>query len=146
MSKMFTRKSRLITIEIAIKTDYDSDDYVKWFNDLDMCVQKVAWKPQKWFIYFDPLPSKDTNTTLLKLCKMIRALPPAIRKAWDQAAHREFYAGYEVGDEPFCFTEHLSVETLKAAIALNAGIGFALYPAQPTNQDGFSKEQLRCKP
>ncbi len=135
-----TKKSEFISVEIAIKTDFDSDAFVKWFEDQDNCVNKYSCDTHKWYIYFDPIPGKDADTTIKHLCEMIHALPPEVRKAWDDAAHREFFAGYHVGDEPFCFTEHLEVETLKAAVELDAGIGFALYPASLSDEDGLPED------
>ena len=137
-----TKKSEFISVEISIKTDFDSNVFVKWFEDLDNYVNKLPCDSHKWYIYFDPIPWGDVNTTIKKLCEMIHDLPPEVRKAWDDAAHREFFAGFRVGDEPFCFTEHLEIETLKAAIRLDAGIGFALYPAPPTNEDGLPEDML----
>ncbi len=125
------RKSEFISVEIAINTDFDSYDFVKYFEDKDNYVAKVESVSYKWYIYFAPIPSKDADTTILRLCKMVQRLPPNVRRDWDRAGDREFYAGYHVGGDPFCFTEHIKPKTLKAALDLNAGIGFALYPAPP---------------
>ena len=129
------RKTEFISVEIAIKTDFDSAAFVKWFEDQDNYVAKLECDSHKWYIYFAPIPNKDANTTILRLCEMIRALPPEVRYDWDRAGHREFFAGYHVGGDPFCFTEHLDQNTLKAALELNAGIGYALYPGPPSEGD-----------
>ncbi len=129
------RKTEFISVEIAIKTDFDSAAFVKWFEDQDNYVAKLECNSHRWYIYFAPIPSEDANTTILRLCEMIRTLPPEVRQDWDRAAHREFFAGYNVGGDPFCFTEHLDQSTLKAALELNAGIGYALYPAPPSEDD-----------
>lgn len=136
----FTRKSAFISVEIAIKSNHEPSSFVKWFECQDNFVNKIAWKPEKWYIYCDPIGGLDANSVILKLCQMIEDLPEEVRKDWDQAKEREFYAGYYGGDEPFCFTEHLKVETIEAALAVNAGIGFALYPAPPTDEEGFTED------
>ena len=123
----------MITDKIAIKTDYDSDAFVKWFEDHDNYVAKLECTTHRWYIYFAPIPRDDANTTILRLSEMIQEIPPDVRQDWDRAGHREFFAGYHVGGDPFCFTEHLDKITLKAALELNAGIGYALYPA-PTSE------------
>ncbi|MCB1225897.1 MAG: hypothetical protein KDK99_08825 [Verrucomicrobiales bacterium] len=128
-------KTEFISVEIAIKTDFESDAFVKWFEAQDNYVAKLECAPHKWYIYFAPIPSRDANTTIRKLCEMIRELPSDVRQDWDRAGHREFFAGYHVGGDPFCFTEHLDVETLEAAAELKAGIGYALYPAPPNDLD-----------
>jgi hypothetical protein len=125
------RKSEFISVEIAINTDFESEAFIEYFEGQNNFVAKVEFVSHKWYIYFAPMPSKDANTTILRLCEMIRGLPPDVRKDWDMAADREFFAGYHVGGDPLCFTEHLEPKTLKAALDLDAGIGFALYPAPP---------------
>lgn len=135
-----TRKSRFISVEIAIRTNLDSDAWVKWFEAQDHYVDKHAWDDPKWYIYFAPTQWKDANTTIKNLCEMIKNLPDEVREAWERAEHREFYAGYEIGDEPHCFAENIELETLEACIALGASIGYALYPAEPTNEDGLPAE------
>ncbi len=122
-------KSEFISVEIALKTDYESEAFVKWFEDQDNYVAKLPSDSHKWYIYFAPIPNKDANTTILQLCEMIHSLPFEVRGDWDRAGHREFFAGYHVGGDPFCFAEHIDIATLKAAVDVNAGIGYALYPA-----------------
>ena len=135
LDTMPKRKTKFISVEIAIKTDFDSSVFVKWFEDQDNYVAKLECDSHKWYIYFAPIPSKDANTTILRFSEMIRELPPEVRDCWDRAGHREFFAGYHVGGDPFCFAEHLDPDTLKAALDLNAGIGYALYPAPPSEID-----------
>lgn len=139
-----SRKSEFISVEIAITTDFDSDAYIKWFEAQDHFVAKVPAESHKWYIYFAPIPNHNANTTIFQLCEMIRNLPPEVREAWDRAARREFFAGYQVGDEPFCFAEHLEPDTLKAALDLKAGIGWALYPSPPSNEDEGPMEKPKA--
>ena len=124
------RKSEFICVEIGIHTNFDSDAFINYFEKMDY-VQKLESKSHKWYIYFQ-LPSKqNANSTILDLCGMIHRLPPEVRSDWDRSGVREFYAGYRVGDDPHCLEEHLDPQTLKAALEVNAGIGFAMYPAEP---------------
>lgn len=127
--------TEFISVEIAIKTEFESDAFVKWFEAQDNYVAKLECDTHKWYIYFAPIPSRDANTTIRRLCETIRELPSDVRQDWDRAGHREFFAGYHVGGDPLCFTEHLDVETLEAAAELKAGIGYALYPAPPHDLD-----------
>ena len=136
----FTRKSAFISVEMAIKTDHDSCAFVKWLEDRDNYVNKIEWKPEKWYIYSDPIGGRNANAVIRKLCRMIDDFPDDVRKDWDRAKHREFYAGYYAGDQPRCLEEHISLPTLKAALAVKASIGFALYPAFPTDKKGLPKE------
>lgn len=139
-TKEFTRKSAFISVEIAIKTNHESTAFVKWFRDQDNYVNKIEWNPEKWCIYCDPIGGRDANSVIRKLCKMIEKFPPEVRKDWDRAKHREFYAGYYGGDQPGCLDEHISFSTLQAAVAVKAAIGFAIYPAFPTDDEGFGED------
>lgn len=135
----FTRKSAFVSVEIAIKTNGESNAFVKWFEDQDNYVNKIEWNPEKWYIYCDPIGGRNANTVIRKLCKMIEKFPPEVRKDWDRAKHREFYAGYYGGDQPGAFEEHISLSTLQSAVSVKAAIGFAIYPASPTDDKGFDE-------
>ena len=137
-----TRKSKFISVEISIKTDSDAEAFVKWFEAQDNYVAKLPCDSHKWYIYFAPIPWKDADTTIRNLCAVIRELPSEVRKDWDEAGHREFYAGYHVGDELSNFAEYFDPETLRAASDVNAGIGFTLYHAPLTNEEGMPEELL----
>ncbi len=129
-------KSEFISVEIAIDTDYEAHDFVAYFERQDIYVAKMdSMGDHKWYIYFAPEAQENTNNTILDLCRQIEELPPEARRDWDMAAKREFFAGYHVGGDPHAFTEHLDPETLKRVLDLNAGIGYALYPAPPVDED-----------
>ncbi len=132
----FSKKSRFISVEIFIRTNADAVEFVKWFEDQDNYVCKVPSDSEKWYIYCDPISGSNADEVISNLCQMVEDFPKGVRQDWDQAERREFYAGYNVGDKPFCFTEDLHIDTLKSAIRVNAGIGYALYPAEPTDEDG----------
>lgn len=136
----FTKKSSFISVEIAIKTDHDSKAFVEWFEGMDNYVNKIEHEPEKWYIYCDPIHGASANEVILKLCEMIKGFPPKVRLDWDRATHREFYAGYYGGEQPGCFEEHISPATIEATTAVKAGIGFALYPAFPTDEEGFTED------
>ena len=120
-----------------METDCAYEDFVKWFTGQGEFVQVVPGDTHRAYIYFAPLPRGTAADTIRLLCEQIQALPDLPRQQWDAAGFREFYIGYDVGEEPFNFSEHLSCEILSAALSLRAGIGWALYPAQPTDEDGL---------
>ena len=45
------KKTKLISVEIAIMTNFDSDAFVKWFEDLDNYVAKLECETHRWYIY-----------------------------------------------------------------------------------------------
>lgn len=134
----YLRKSAFISVEIVIKTEANA--LVKWFEDQDNYVNKITWNPEKWYIYCDPIGGSDANTVISKLCQMIEGLPEDIRRDWDQAPEREFFVAYEIGDKPPRFTEHFTTDTTKSAMEVNAGIGFAFYPALPPDDEAKKSE------
>lgn len=128
-------KSEFISVEIAIDTDHEADEFIAYFERQDIYVTKVdSMVGHKWYIYFAPEAKGNANDTILDLCRQIEELPPGVRRDWDIAAKREFFAGYHVGGEPHAFTEHLDPAILKRVLDINAGIGFALYPAPPEHE------------
>ena len=136
----FTKKTEFISVEITIRTNISSDEWVKWFQQQDNYVDVHPDVSHKWLIYFAPTGYKTANLTILNFCKMINDLPESIKKYWDGAEEREFFIGYHVGEEPHCFIEHLERETLKKVIELGASVRMAMYPADYTDNEGLPKD------
>ncbi|MES2568905.1 MAG: hypothetical protein V4710_02490 [Verrucomicrobiota bacterium] len=132
-----TRKTQFISVEVVIKTDHSYKEFVQWFTEQDNYVAVVPCDTHQAYIYFAPIPWETPDATIRNLCKQILALPELPRQQWAAAAYREFYIGYDVGEEPACYHDHLSCETLSAALSLGAGVGWALYPAVPTDDAGI---------
>lgn len=127
-----TRKTQFISVEVVIKTDFAYDDFVQWFIAQGEHVSVVPCDTHRSHIYFASLPCRTPDETLGQLFQQIASLPELPRQQWDAASFREFYIGYSVGEEPFCYQEHLSCEALSSVVSLRAGIGLALYSAEPT--------------
>src|SRR6187402_3239380 len=110
--KNMSRKSSFISVEITIKTNHDCDAFVEWFRSQDRHVEQLPCDTHQWLVYFAPIPCPNADATIQTLCRTIQELPREVRRQWDEAEFKEFYAGYEVGDEPFCYQEHLGAETI----------------------------------
>jgi hypothetical protein len=123
-------KTQFISVEVAIKTDQPYEAFVQWFSARGEHVSAVPCDTHRSHIYFAPLPCGTPEETIRHLCQQLAALSGLPRQQWDAANFREFYIGYELGDEPFCYQEHLSRETLLAVTSIGAGIGYALYASQ----------------
>ncbi len=124
-----SRTTRFISVEISIRTNFDCNEWIEWFERQDNYVNKFNGDDYKWHVYFDPLPSENANTTICDLCTEIENLPQNIKKQWNQASLREFHVGYHVGENPQPYDEHFELKTLKRAIEMNASIRIAMYPA-----------------
>ncbi|GAB2600301.1 hypothetical protein [Spirosoma areae] len=61
----------------------------------------------------------------------IDALDEPSRKLWAACTSREFDIGYECGDEPRVFSQHLSTAILARIAAVGARVVITLYAAEP---------------
>lgn len=122
-----SRTTHFISVEVVIKTDHAYDAFVQRFTEQGEPVTVVPDEEYRSQIYFAPLPSRSPDETIRRLCRQIAELSGLPRQQWDAAGLREFYIGYQLGKEPLCYDDHLSSETLSAAVSVGAGIGWALY-------------------
>ncbi len=71
--------------------------------------------------------AQGADAQIQQLCAELNDFPKAARCEWDQAELREFYVGYDV-DGIECFhTSHFCQDTIIAAAAVRAAIGFVIY-------------------
>jgi hypothetical protein len=77
--------------------------------------------------------AKSADSIILAFCALIRALPKAPRKLWDEAKIREFSIGIQARLEPIAFEITLDEKTVRAASEVNARINVTIYsPAMRT--------------
>ena len=130
-------ETRFVSVEVAIRTNHPCDEWIEWFERKDNYVNKLEGKEHAWFVYFDPIPSVDANSTIQVLCKEIEELPEEIKIHWTNAEEREFFIGYHVGESPQCFMEHLDMQTIELIHKHRASVRIAMYPTpdSPENHD-----------
>ena len=126
------QETEFISVEISIKTNHDTNLFVKWFEEKDNYVEKLSWESHKWFIYFAPLSGNTPDCSIQNLCKSINELPDQIKEEWFKADIREFNIGYQLGEDSQCFQQNLSSETISMVNDLKAGIVISLYPKPNT--------------
>ena len=120
-------ETQFVGVEVVIKTNAPCNEFVQYFANRGEYVSVLSCDTHKSHVYFQPLAGDNLDTAIQSLCKMIAALPELPRHQWNSASFREFFIGYEIGEQPFSYDRHLSCETLSQATALGAGVGFALY-------------------
>jgi hypothetical protein len=77
--------------------------------------------------------TQDADSTIRGFCALIRRLPRAERKLWDDATIREFNIGIHARMKPITFEIAIREAAVKEASELNARIGFTIYsPAMKT--------------
>jgi hypothetical protein len=123
------RRTSFISVEVVIKTDCAYDAFVEWFTARDNPVSILPCDTHRAHIYFAPLAGGTPDAAIARICAEFELWPTSVREQWNMASFRQFFIGYDTGDEPFCFVEEVSAQTLSAAAALGAGIGWALYVA-----------------
>lgn len=122
-------ETRYITVDLVVKGNGETDLFVAALEAMDYVVQKLDWEDgNKWFLNIScPHDVDDPETCILRCCADLESMPEGARAEWDGANFREFFIGYETGEQPSCFENHLKAETVAVAAKLGAGIGIALY-------------------
>lgn len=85
------------------------------------------------------------------LVRLLKRLPPAARRLWDQARSREFSIGIEAGLRPHGFDLHLQRETLEAVLSVGATLAVTVYapdvpPGAPRPRISRNRGSKRLKP
>lgn len=82
---------------------------------------------------------QDADSTIRGFCAIIRKLPEAQRKLWDNAIIREFNIGIRAGMKPNTFEIAVDEEAVRQAADINARIGITIYsPAMKDSRSGVS--------
>jgi hypothetical protein len=71
--------------------------------------------------------TKDADQTIRVFCALVKELPRAERKLWNQARIREFNIGVQGAARPTSYEITLQEETVRAAAELGARIGLTIY-------------------
>ena len=125
------KTTRYITVDVVLKTNDECDALMKTFADRDDSVDKCEWNKQhKWHVCISLMPHDDAESCIYQFCKDLESFPQDARDEWDRAATKEFFIGYDIGDQPHCYAEHLSSKVIQLVASLGGGIGLALYPAR----------------
>ena len=71
--------------------------------------------------------TKSADQTINAFCRLIRGLPQAERKLWDDAKVRDFSIGIQAGEEPSARDFAIEAKTVTAVSELNARIVLTVY-------------------
>jgi hypothetical protein len=72
---------------------------------------------------------KNANALIRALIALVRKLPKAGRRLWDQAQSREFNIGIDAGVKPFSYELRLDSETLESVAGVGGRVVFTVYAA-----------------
>ena len=135
------QKTRYITTDIVVDTDYECDNLISSFQDDYTGVFKYDGHKHKWHISIMPISHGDPERFINMLHKQIMSFPQKAKEEWDNAAVKEFYIGYQSGFEPHCVNHHLSIESIRLLSELNAGVGIAVYATDKDSSEDESKAE-----
>jgi hypothetical protein len=128
--EMKNQKTHYITTDLVVKTNHEVDALVQALEAAECVVNKHEWTDHKWFLNVSGPGRPSPSASIKSYCDIILALPSTARQQWDAAGFKEFFLGYEAGEEPHCHEDHLPNTLIHATNALGAGIGIAIYPAR----------------
>jgi len=98
-------------------------------------------------LWYSTLETEEQFTqpepNIVALLTAIEALDPQSRNQWAACATREFYIGYDCGDEPWAFNHGLTAPTLARMAALGISLRITLYPAESAASK--TSAALRCR-
>jgi hypothetical protein len=76
--------------------------------------------------------TRDADTRVRDFVALVRKLPPASRKLWNQASTRDFNIGIQAAANPFSYELALAPGTVRAAAEVDARIVMTIYGADST--------------
>jgi hypothetical protein len=85
---------------------------------------------------------RDPDRLIRRFVALVRDLPRAARRLWNQARVREFNLGLQAGTNPYSYGLRLEPETLRAMASVDARFGLTVY-APPAAPNGISPRRLR---
>lgn len=132
-----TRKTHFIGIEVNIKSSSACESLIKDLENQGCLVTKWPSEQKDCCWTIEPEQKGGADPTILCFCKNLKQFSERSLREWGECEEREFYVGYRVGEEPFCYRDCFSTETLAMVAKLDASIGLAMYPAEPTDKAGL---------
>ena len=76
--------------------------------------------------------TRDADALVRNFVALVRKLPSASRKLWNQARTRDFNIGIQAASKPFSYELPLAAGTVRAAADVNARIVMTIYGAEST--------------
>lgn len=79
---------------------------------------------------------EEPDQNIAAILTIIEALDEVSRSLWERCILREFDIGYECGDEPKTFVQHLTTETLSRIARAGVAVRITLYPTSSDDDPG----------
>lgn len=138
---------RLLNVDLDISSDSDLRPLARALeNSGAFTLHCGRCKTRKKFIarFELDVPGRTMEATLRRFVKVIRVLPPAARRVWDEATERELNAGFQSAHQPRYLQTSVGPRTMQALVDLNARLGITIYaprvlePVSSTNSQANS--------
>ena len=89
---------------------------------------------------YDSVLRANPTTVIRQLVALVKALPPAERRIWDQAKAREFNIGIEAASRSPLYELRLSPKTLREVNSVNGTVIFTVYAPEHVPHARRTKE------
>jgi hypothetical protein len=125
-------ETRYITVDLVVRGNGETNMLASALEAKGyVVVRQDCDDGNKWHLNVScPYVVDEPDTCILRCCADLESLTEGAKEEWRQANFREFSIGYETGERPFCFENHIGADTLGRAARLGAGIGIVLYAAR----------------
>ena len=126
------KKTEYITVDLVVRTNHEVDRLVVALEELGYLVDQHDWN-EVYSVFLNvscDYPGETPEDCIESYCEQLEKLPADAKSQWDAAGFKELYIGYNVGEEPSCFSSHIRADLVERVSHLNVGVGVALYPAE----------------
>jgi hypothetical protein len=126
------RETRYLTADLDLVASCDLAPLADALALRGMFALHVSQREDRaWIATFETdeeFAAPDQN--IAAMLAAIEGLDEASRSVWASCNVREFNIGYECGDGPRCFSQHIATATLAKVAAAGATVRITLYPAE----------------
>lgn len=120
-------ETTFLNVDLDIRSNSPLDTLVKAFGRTVFALY-VGREGRHFVAHLETArASTDPGRLIRRFVALVRRLPPAERRLWDRADHREFNVGIQASATPASYELHLDPSTVADAAKVNAGIGVTVY-------------------
>lgn len=121
-----------LNVDLDLESDADLAPLVRALEPRAYPLERPAGRAS--FELNEPVSPHEPEPMILEFVRLVNALPPPLRKLWDEASRRVFDIGIQSGRRPLQQTHRLTPATLRAAADIGAEIAVTVYASTPEGE------------
>ncbi|MGB1012899.1 MAG: hypothetical protein ACPG4T_02110 [Nannocystaceae bacterium] len=123
-----SEKTTFLNVDLDLRAPFPLAEFVAHWGD-DVFLLHHGPALEGWSAHFEVADeyAEDAETTIRAFVKLIRELPPELKKRWETLSDRVFDIGIQAGATPNAWQAQLSHETLTEVAAIQARLGITIY-------------------